>query len=183
MDYNANNQNPNGYELGWEDSISQQETEFVLLPDGDYDFEVVNFERSTYNGGAKLPPCKKAIISLRIKNPNGENVSVKDNFFLHSKCMNSLVDFFKSIGQVEDASGQIRMNWNAVIGSSGRCTVGTKTYNDKKYNEVKKYLPKSGGVAPTVPGYGAPAGYAPQPAYPPAQAPYTPPQQNNYPQV
>lgn len=183
MDYNTSNQNPNGYELGWEDSISQQDTEFVLLPDGDYDYEVVNFERGSYNGGDKLPPCKKAIVTLRIKNPAGETVTIKENFFLHSKCMNSLVSFFKSIGQSEDANGQIRMNWNAVVGASGRCTIGTKTYNGKKYNEVKKYLPKASS-AHAVPGYTAPATYAPQTAYQPAQSPAAyAPSQPTYPQV
>ena len=182
MDYNASNQNPSGYELGWEDSISQQDTEFVLLPDGDYEYEVVNFERGSYNGGDKLPPCKKAIVTFRIKNPVGDPVSIKENFFLHSKCMNSLVSFFKSIGQSEDANGQIRMNWNAVVGASGRCTIGAKTYNGKKYNEIKKYLPKAVS-APAVPGYAAPAAYAPQTPYQPASAPAAYVSQPTYPQV
>jgi hypothetical protein len=184
MDYNANNQNPNGYELGWDDSISHQDTEFVLLSDGDYEFEIVNFERGSHNGSAKLPPCKKAVVTFRIKNPAGEPVSIKENFYLHSTQMNKLCNFFRCIGQGEDANGQIRMNWNAVIGSTGRVTIGTKLYNDKKYNEIKKFLPKQAGSAPAVPGYTTPATYAPQPTYQPAQAPaaYAPPQPT-YPQV
>ena len=34
------------------------------------------------------------------------------------------------------------MNWNTVPGSSGRCQIGFRTYNNKKYNEVKKFYPK-----------------------------------------
>lgn len=33
------------------------------------------------------------------------------------------------------------MDWNKVNGARGRCTVGEREYQGKKYNEVKKFLP------------------------------------------
>ena len=41
-------------ELNWDDEISQ-ESEFTLLEDGDYDFEVTKFERGRSNGSEKIP--------------------------------------------------------------------------------------------------------------------------------
>ena len=54
-------------ELGWNDVIENDSPEFVILPDGDYNFEVVDFERGRHNGSEKLPPCNKAIVHIRIE--------------------------------------------------------------------------------------------------------------------
>ena len=35
-------------ELGWDDEIEKDGPEFVLLPEGDYSFEVVGFERARH---------------------------------------------------------------------------------------------------------------------------------------
>ena len=58
-------------ELGWDDVIENDSPEFVILPDGDYDFEVVDFERGRHNGSEKLPPCNKAIVHIRIEGKEG----------------------------------------------------------------------------------------------------------------
>ena len=47
-------------ELNWDDEISQ-ESEFTTLPAGDYDFEVIKFERcliSGYQTAQKVPPSR-----------------------------------------------------------------------------------------------------------------------------
>ena len=53
-------------ELGWDDEIEKDGPEFVLLPEGDYSFEVVGFERARHNGSEKLPACNKAQQQLNI---------------------------------------------------------------------------------------------------------------------
>ena len=54
-----------GRELGWNDTI-EHDSEYTLLPEGDYDFEVTRLERARHNGSAKLPACNKAVLTLRL---------------------------------------------------------------------------------------------------------------------
>ena len=57
------NQNQ-GYELAWDGVIEKDAPDFILLKEGDYDFEITNFERQRHPGSqnGKLPPCPKAVI-------------------------------------------------------------------------------------------------------------------------
>ena len=132
--------------LNWDDEI-QQESTFTLLPEGDYSFKVVNFERAWYDGSEKIPPCNKAIITIRIEDEVG-TAELKENLFLTTKTEGLLSAFFSSIGQKKKGE-PLRMNWNKVIGSSGRVKISTRSYNDNTYNQVKRWLspeePKSAG--------------------------------------
>ena len=53
-------------EFNWDDTIEKDSTDFVLLQEGDYDFEVESYERARHGGSEKLPPCNKAVLKLRI---------------------------------------------------------------------------------------------------------------------
>lgn len=133
-----------GREFGWDDSI-EKDSEFTLLPDGDYDFEVTAIERGRHAGSDKLPPCNKATVSLRIEGPEGET-TIKHNLFLHSTVEGLLCAFFASIGQRKKGE-RITMNWNAVVGSTGRCKIGTRKWTGDKgdeftSNDVKKFYEK-----------------------------------------
>lgn len=137
--------------LNWDDEI-QQESTFTLLPEGDYDFKVINFERAWYDGSEKIPPCNKAIITIRIEGDAG-TAELKENLFLTTKTEGLLSSFFSSIGQKKKGE-PLRMNWNKVIGSTGKVKVGTRTYNESTYNQVKRWLspdeqkPSAGGFKP-----------------------------------
>ena len=116
----------NDRELGWDDEISKEGPEFVLLPVGDYDFEVVSFERARHNGSEKMPPCNKAILKIKIEIPEGVNI-IQHNLLLHQRTEGFLSEFFTSIGQKK--KGQpLKMNWNLVIGAKGRCKVGVRDW-------------------------------------------------------
>ena len=123
--------------LGWDDEITQ-ESSFTLLPEGEYNYKVTNFERAWYDGSDKIPPCNKAIITIKIETPQGD-AEIKENFFLTTKTEGLLSAFFGSIGQKKKGE-PLRMNWNKVIGSTGRCKIGFREYNDNKYNQVKRWL-------------------------------------------
>ena len=45
----------NNYTYDWDSEINNESSEFVLLPEGDYDFTVEKFERGTFDGSDKLP--------------------------------------------------------------------------------------------------------------------------------
>lgn len=130
-------------ELGWDDQIENDGSEFVVLPEGDYNFEVVSFERGRHNGSDKLPPCNKATVNIKVKGAEGET-TIKHNLFLHSKTEGMLCAFFTAIGQRKHGE-KVTMNWNAVPGSVGRCKVGIKKYEGKEYNEIKKFYEPTDG--------------------------------------
>jgi len=139
-------------ELGWDDVIENDSPEFVILPDGDYDFEVVDFERGRHNGSEKLPPCNKAIVHIRIEVKEGISI-IKHQLFLHTITEGMLCAFFTGIGQRQKGE-RLKMNWNAVVGSKGRCKVGTRKWTNDEgkemvFNEIKKfYEPEAKGFTP-----------------------------------
>ena len=56
----------NFMEYGWEDEIVNEGGDFVLLPEGDYDFTVAKYERARHEGSAKVPPCNMAKVTFTI---------------------------------------------------------------------------------------------------------------------
>ena len=116
-------------ELSWDDEIEKDGSDFVILPEGDYDFTVTGFERGRHNGSAKLPACNKAILTVKIEGSEG-TTTIKHNLFLHSKCEGLLCAFFTSIGQRKRGE-KLRMNWVRVVGSHGKCHVGIHEYQGR----------------------------------------------------
>ena len=166
-DYN-NNQ---GFELGWDAEIEKDSPEYIVLPEGEYDFVVKSLERGRHNGSDKIGPCPKAIITLGIDTYDGEAI-VRKELLLHSKLEGLLCEFFTCIGQRQHGQ-RVAMNWNAVPGARGRCKIGTYTgKNGNQYNEVKKFLepaaPKSQQYQQPQQYAGAPQNTTTAPPQPPA---------------
>lgn len=137
-------------ELQWDDTITRDASDFILLPEGDYNFTVESFERGRHAGSAKLPPCNKAVLTLRIEAEDGV-AKITHNLFLHSKTEGMLSAFFSCIGQKKKGE-PLKMNWGMVPGSSGRCKVGIHTYTnndgeERKSNDVRRFYPKEDGPA------------------------------------
>lgn len=131
-----------GYEIGWDDQIEKESPEFVVLPEGDYDFEVTDFERGRHGGSDKLPPCNKATVHIKIEGSEGISI-IRHNLFLHSITEGMLTAFFTGIGQ-RRKNEKVKMNWNAVIGSKGRVKIGIKKWTNDSgaemtFNEIKKF--------------------------------------------
>ena len=87
-------------EFGWDDEI-ENDSEFQILPDGDYNFTVTGFERGRHQGSAKLPPCNKAIITLNVADGKGNQGTIKHNLFLHTKTEGMLCAFFTALGAIK----------------------------------------------------------------------------------
>lgn len=137
----------------WNDEI-ENDSEFVLLPEGDYDFTVTKFERKRYTPGpnAKLPPCNQADVTLSIKASDGNEATIIHSLFLHSKCEGMLCSFFTSIGHRKHGE-RMKMEWNKVPGAKGRCKVAVRTYTRKdgsqgQINEIKKFYEAETPSAP-----------------------------------
>jgi hypothetical protein len=131
-------------ELGWDDEIEKDGGEFIILPAGEYGFTVTKFERGRFAGSTKMPACNQAKLELTVHSEQGD-VVVFHNMLLHTKTEGFLSNFFAGIGQKKKGE-KLRMNWNTVVGSSGRCKLAIHewTGNDgqkKQNNEVKTFIP------------------------------------------
>lgn len=141
-----------GYAIGWDDEIIDPgEPEFVLLTPGVYDFTVTDFERGHFDGSEKMDACSMAKLTLRCSN-GVQETTVFTNLFLSSTVAFKLSKFAKSIGDMPagDSKGQkFHVDWNNIIGKSGKCRIKTRFYNGKGYNEVDEFIVPDPAAAPT----------------------------------
>lgn len=131
-------------ELGWDDEIEESGGNFILLPEGDYNFTVEKFERKRHQGSANLPACGMALLTLKVDGGENGTATVMHRLFLHTKTEGFLSNFFEAIGQKQEGE-RVRMNWNAVPGAVGRCKLEINSYTkdgeDRQNNQIKTFLP------------------------------------------
>lgn len=171
--------NTKGYAIGWDDEIIDPgEPEFVLLTPGVYDFTITGFERGHFDGSEKMDACSMAKLTLNCTN-GVQETTVFTNLFLSSAVAFKLSKFAKSIGDMPagDSKGQkFHVDWNNIIGKSGKCRIKTRVYNGKDYNDVDDFIVPDPAAAPAptpmpqivpIPNYYA----QPQPQTQPVYAP------------
>ena len=138
-------------ELDWGEEISK-ESEYTLLPAGDYNFKVVKFERKRHAPTAKLPACPQADLTIDLWDDAGNKGTIIHSLFLHTKMEGMLSAFFIAIGQKKHGQ-PVRMNWDAVYGATGRCKVKIDTWKNDKGEErqnnkiAKFYEPEAAPAA------------------------------------
>ena len=128
--------------MDWNDSIEVYGQDFVLLPEGDYNFLVTGFERGRFPGGPKIPACNKATITLQITSKEGIS-NIKFDLLLYRTVEWKISSFFRCIGQKKHGE-KLAMDWNKVIGSIGRAKIKQRTYTnqngeEKVVNDVDKF--------------------------------------------
>ena len=135
---------PNHETLDWDAKISGDAQPNTLFPEGDYTFKVIELNRERSAGTAKIPPCNKAAMKLRLKKDDGQTKDIKADLFLVKMMEWKLTAFFRSIGLMKKGQ-EFRMDWSKVVGAEGRAHIKQRTFrgNDGKdhtVNEVEKYL-------------------------------------------
>ena len=145
----------NDIAMEWDDTI-EKDSEFTLLPEGDYDFEVLKFERGRSNGSAKMSACPMAILSIKVFNKN--NPKAGTTVITHNLCLNrklewKLCEFFTAIGDRKHGE-PLKMNWAAVTGKTGRCKIIVDDYVNNKgekktNNKIDKFY--EAAETPTTP--------------------------------
>ena len=128
----------------WDDEIEDdgEQRDFVILEEGDYEFEVHKFERGHYTpkAGAKTPACNQAMMTLKITSDDGD-CYITDNFPLESTMEWKASAFFRSIGMKKHGE-KLKMQWAESIGKKGKAHI-TKTTGSKEnvfFNNVSKYI-------------------------------------------
>lgn len=131
-------------ELGWDDTI-ERESSFVLLPDGDYTFTVAKMERARFTPGpsSKIPACPMAKIELTVHSAEHGDQNIFHNLYLHTQTEGLLSAFFIGIGQKKKGE-PLRMNWNSVVGATGKAKIKINKYRnnngeEKQNNQVDHF--------------------------------------------
>lgn len=122
--------------LGWDSQISQ-ESSFVILPAGEYDFKVEKMERGSYNpspNSSIRDISPQAELELTVYSPDGQTATVYERLILHSKMEWKISEFFISIGQKKPGEPLVP-NWSFVPGSTGRCEIEINKYTNKQGQE------------------------------------------------
>ena len=127
--------------MDWDDVIQSDGTDFVVLEPGDYEFEVVAFERGRFPGGPKVPPCNKATITLQVTTPEGV-ARVRTDLLLYRTLEWKISAFFRSIGQKKHGE-RLVMDWNSILGRHGRARFKVRKYQKdgetRQANDVDRF--------------------------------------------
>jgi len=129
--------------MDWNDSIETDGQDFILLPEGDYNFTVTNFERGRFPGGPKVPACNKASITVQVDAKDGLAI-VKFDLLLYRSLEWRISAFFRCIGQKKHGE-KLTMDWNKVIGSNGRAHFKQRSYTnnqgeEKFTNDIDRFI-------------------------------------------
>jgi len=156
-----------GYELGWDLQLNGV-LDKVTIPEGDYSFEVVSYERKRWAGNDKNPACNTAEVKLRVSYDDDKTTTITNTFFLHSNSLNPIKSFFVSIGVVpEGGKDSINVSFDQAIGGSGWCHVGFQKKNPQFNAITRFYFPSEAAniiakqAVPETKPAAAPAGGAP----------------------
>ena len=129
--------------MNWDDAIETDGQEYILLPEGEYNFKVTNFERGRFVGSAKIPQCNKATITIQIEAKEG-TTSVKFDLILYRTLEWRISAFFRCIGQKKHGE-KLTMDWGKVVGSKGRAYIKQRSYTnqngeEKFINDVDRFI-------------------------------------------
>lgn len=143
----------------WDEGFDNSAGTFLLLAEQDCPFEVIKLERQRYEGGAKMGPCKMALLTIRLYGKEGV-ATVTHRLYLHTKTIGLLSAFFISIGQAKPDDEVIRPRWDRIEGAKGRCHVGIHEFVKKsgphagetgQSNEITRFLPPAEQPAQPAP--------------------------------
>ena len=158
-------------ELNWGELTKDAETieEYSVLPNGDYDFTVASVEVKTTQNGKTNFALKAQVLSGPHKGRLVfENIIISPD---SPKALGFAFAKFAALGLTREYFSQSPANATiaaAMTGRSFRGTLGSREYQGKTYNEIKKYFPVQGGTV-------APSGSTPPPPPPPPSGSVPPP--------
>lgn len=126
----------------WDDEISNDGEgnyeETTVLPDGNYDFEVVKTEKAFYEPkpGSSLPACNMCKVYLRILSDLGTSLVV-ENLYLCERTDWKISAFLRSIGLKKHGEAASVAQLLHCDGEKGRCQIKVDTFTGKNGQEMQ----------------------------------------------
>lgn len=133
----------NNVAMDWNDTIENDGQEYIILPEGDYNFVVSAFERGRFPGSAKMQACNKASLTLQVETEDGI-ASCRTDLILNRMLEWKISAFFRCIGRKKHGE-RLVMDWTNLIGAKGRAHFKPRPYQDKdgkekQANDVDRFL-------------------------------------------
>ena len=119
--------------LDWDAEISGDLPEYLILPEGDYQFRVADMERGRHEETDWMPACPQATVTLEIATGEGTAL-VRTIFYLHDRGMRKLTAFFRAI-RFQKKGQPMKMNWPGVPGAWGRAHFRPRTFTGRDGQE------------------------------------------------
>lgn len=131
--------------LDWEETVdvNEEQKDFgdtPVLPEGDYTFEVVKVEKQYYGGGAKIPECNMAVVSMAIDGGELGRGFCSERLYMVDKMLWKATKFLKSIGLRETGE---KFKPSQVIGTekkTGRAHFIVDEYNGTERNRLSYFI-------------------------------------------
>ena len=137
--------------IGWDDEI-QNDGEYsgeesVILPEGNYDFEVIKTGQAWYDGSQKIPACTMAKVYLRVDGGELGTSLCVENIYLLERLEWKAAAFLRSIGLKKHGEP---IAWRQLVhcdGEKGRCHVYVDEYTcrdgeTRQSNKIKNFFDK-----------------------------------------
>ena len=122
--------------LDWDSGLDfVEEKEYSILPVGEYEFTVVNLEKTYSKAGSPM-----GIVTLDIITDQGQHSTVKDYLVISESMAWKLSSFFQCVSLQKKGEALKKMPWNKVVGAEGRVSIKHELYNEKESTKVNKYL-------------------------------------------
>lgn len=135
-----------GYELDWDSSIEQDEQQYAVLDEGDYDFVVDRVEKTYVSDSSeKYAGAKMATVYFNVQT-NGNAVQVRENFILHSNFAWKIGSLLVSVGLKKKGEPISGGYWNKLPGTRGRCRIvqnSSRRNPDQKFNNIQSFYEPS----------------------------------------
>lgn len=133
--------------LNWDGEIENDGGESILLPEGEYHFQVLGYDRKW----SQNKQCPMARVKMRVVTDDGTAV-VYDTLLLHSDFEWKLCAFFRSTG-LRKHGERVVMRWQQVPGQWGRFAIHHEEYtgrdNEKRVgHKVKHFLDRDDAPPP-----------------------------------
>ena len=137
--------------IDWDDQITDDGEysgeESVVLPEGNYPFEVIKVEKAWYDGSSKIPACNMAKVFLRVDGGELGKALCVENIYLIERLEWKASAFLRSIGLKKHGEP---IAWNKLThcdGETGRCRVYVDDFTDKngnakQSNKIKNFFDK-----------------------------------------
>ena len=137
--------------IDWDDQITDDGEysgeENVILPEGNYPFEVIKVEKAWYDGSSKIPACNMAKVFLRVDGGDLGKALCVENIYLIERLEWKASAFLRSIGLKKHDEPVPWSKLTHCDGESGRCHVCVDDFTGKdgtakQSNKIKNFFDK-----------------------------------------